>query len=382
MDEFFSPVSLKNDGQVFASSNDAPRLQPEAEIFIQRFIEPDNPYQSIWKPRYWDTLTTVSSAIEEGRTAEIVDLVWSEKDNNVCNVGKGGLGAASVNALREDFEALTLKIVADGSPESFQSVIRQLTEWRDERRISKLPKLLTARAFATLHPKVYHTLAEAAMQEKVIAWMSKYTGFSAPEGNWAHRAQALARHLTAIASFDEAGLERNMFPWFVYEQLRGENFLATFKPGHRERAHSAYANVPATLRKILLRHNQLQTCLYHQLCEQYGDTKVKTEQATGSGGFADALVRVSDTRCFLYEVKVCSTAASAVREALGQLLEYAYRPMGLEPEKLFIVAEPVLDADTGQFLKRLNTEFGLKLEYLQLTLPDNNSIDNNELRGC
>jgi hypothetical protein len=77
-------------------------------------------------------------------------------------------------------------------------------------------------------------------------------------------------------------------------------------------------------------------------------------------------VRHDNGITYLYEIKVTFTAADAVREAMGQLLEYGFRKGGLDPQKLFVVAEPALDTETAAFLTRMTNEFGLNIEYLQI----------------
>ncbi|WP_087693494.1 hypothetical protein [Pseudomonas sp. PE-S1G-1] len=362
-------ISLET-ADIGASHVPPPALDPEALLFIQRFKDPENRFQMSWKPHYTETIALVREAIGGDRLAEIVDLIWSDKDNGVSNAGQGLLGQEAIDSLRPKFEALTREIAVDASPEKYQQVLLRLEEWRDEGLIIKLPRLLIGRAFAAIHPLIYHTLVVDDKQERVIEWLRAKTGFSPPEGNWAEKAVAVAQHLSQIEFFDDESLERNMFPWFVFEHLRDEDRVVPFRAGHKERPLAATAQLPAAQRRILLRHNKLQTYLYSLLCEQYGKDLVGTEHPTGSGGYADAVVRFSNASCFLYEVKVSLTAAGAVREAVGQLLEYAYRPTGLEPEKLFIVAEPPIDSVTAQFLQRMNAEFGLKFEYLQLTLPE------------
>lgn len=368
MDEIASLINTDRDAAFSASPAFFSALGPEAALIVDRFMEPKNPYQSSWKPRYRHTIDTVKAAIQGGRVGEIVDEVWLTPSNGVCNVGQGGLGRETVDALREEFKALTLEIAADSSPDNYQEVMLRMTKWRDEKRTRKLPRLLIGRAFATLHPEVYHTLVAPHMQDKVVQWLSENTGFFSPAGNWAHKAQALAKHLSALAPFSDKTSERNMFPWFVFEHLRNKTRGVPFKAGHTARVDNAYVDLPATQRQVWLRHNKLQTELFRLLDNEFKGC-VGTEQSSGSGGYADALVRLSDDRCFLYEIKIAPTAARAVREALGQLLEYAYRPKSLEPEKMVIVAEPELDPDTAHFIQRLNTQFGLRLEYLQVTLP-------------
>lgn len=354
-----------------------PVLDSQAMLFIQRFKEVENFYQSVWKPRYDQQIQFIKTAIALDKVDEIVDRVWKVRHNGINDVAQGGLGAAVIDSMRQQFEQLTLEIIQDSRPEKYEQLMSRMSGWRDQGLIEKLPKVLLGRAFATLHPATYHTLVAEDKQERVLKWFCEHTGFSSPLGSWAHKATALAKHLGAIEAFDGGEFEHNLFPWFVHEQLGSENDYLTFKSGHKPRPASTFVELPAAQRKIILRHNSLQTYLYGLLFNEYEScgASVGTELATGSGGFADAVVRFSDNRCFLYEIKVSATAADAVRQALGQLLEYAYRKPTFEIEKMFIVAEPLLDVETQQFLQTLNTRFGLTLEYLRLTLPNDDLID-------
>jgi len=106
------------------------------------------------------------------------------------------------------------------------------------------------------------------------------------------------------------------------------------------------------------------------MARQYGEDRVWTEYPTGTGGRADAIVRPPEGGCFLYEIKIAGTSAEVMRQAMGQLLEYGFRTGGLEPERLFVVGEPVLDNVTRDFIERLRNDFNLDIEYLRIELPD------------
>jgi hypothetical protein len=93
---------------------------------------------------------------------------------------------------------------------------------------------------------------------------------------------------------------------------------------------------------------------------------VWTEYPTGTGGFADAIARQPNGTCHLYEIKIATTAAEVVRQAMGQLLEYGFRAKGLEPTKLFAVGEPPLDDVTRCFLGRLGAEFNMPIHYFHI----------------
>ncbi|MBN3803078.1 hypothetical protein GXB81_08425 [Paraburkholderia sp. Ac-20336] len=234
-----------------------------------------------------------------------------------------------------------------------------------------VPRLLIARAFAGVHPHRYHTTVDASSQNQALKWFVKHTDFVMPNSaNWGVRAQALVAHLDRTNVFGEDILTRNIFPWFIVDQLRARAAPTNIPPGHSPRPPSAFSDLPPAQRAIALRHNTVQTALFAQLAAQYGEDRVWTEYPTGTGGYADAIVRQPDGRCHLYEIKIAETAAEVVRQAMGQLLEYGFRAGGLEPVKLFAVGEPVLDDVTRHFVARLRADFNLDIDYLQVKLPD------------
>lgn len=65
-------------------------------------------------------------------------------------------------------------------------------------------------------------------------------------------------------------------------------------------------------------------------------------------------------------------------EPLRQLLEYAYSARGFEPQQLYVVAEPELDKESAAYIKRLNNEFNLKIEYHRLQVPT--TLNDNDIR--
>ena len=347
-----------------------PAFDEEAQRFLEGFLDLRNPLLGHWLPRYEATLCEVRSAVSRGAYAELFDLVWKSQDNGVSNAGQGVMAFHVVESLRETLSGVIQAIAADGSPTHFDATVRQFERWRSEGTLAFVPKLLIARAFAAIHPERYHTTVDAPKQDRVIAWFVEHTDFVAPEGNWATKALALTAHLERCGVFGSKIEYRNMFPWFIFEQMLEPSGRIAFHAGHTARLGTREAMLPARQWTISLRHNRIQDRLYALLCEQHGSDSVRTEQPTGTGGFADAVVRRADGRFDLYEIKVASHAASAVREAMGQLLEYAYRKRGLEPVNLYVVSEAALDSITAEFLNRMNTEFGLKLGYLQVEVSD------------
>jgi hypothetical protein len=154
-----------------------------------------------------------------------------------------------------------------------------------------------------------------------------------------------------------------MFPWFVFTQLSSKNGRPVFSPGHRTRSSVGAGRSRDVIQSVVLRHNVLVKALYAELVDEHGGLMVGTEQASGLGGFVDAVVKRSAQRYWIYEVKVAATASDAIRQALGQLLEYAYRPGAWNPERMYVVGEPAIDARSRRFLARLRDDFGLPIEY-------------------
>lgn len=138
-----------------------------------------------------------------------------------------------------------------------------------------------------------------------------------------------------------------------------------FKTGIQTRPAQTVASVPGRKLPISLRHNVLQQVLYRELVEKFGAENVGTENAAIGGGFVDAVVRCDGVYEF-YEIKHGPTARSCIREAVGQLLEYACWPSSPAVRKLVVVGEPSLTPETTAYLARLNERFPIELEYRQV----------------
>jgi hypothetical protein len=338
----------------------SPALDAEAQDFLRGFQDPITPFQPRWLPRYRDTVEAIALSLAAGRPEDLFDIIWKQPDNSISHAGLGLLKYETVDGMRDELTQVIRDIHQDGSPDNFEHIMERFKGWKVGGRIGKLPRLLVSRAFAGIHPQRYHTTVDTNSQSKVLKWLVEHTGMIMPRSSdWASRAQAIALHLDRSGSFGDDNLTRNIFPWFVVTQLRARIAPSAISPGHSPRPISAFADLPPAQRAIQLRHNAVQTRLFAKLVEEFGDGTVWTEHPTGTGGYADAIARLPDGRCLLYEIKIADTAAQVVRLAMGQLLEYGFRKGGLEPAKLVVVGEPSLDEVTRRFLARLCEDFKL-----------------------
>jgi len=341
-----------------------PHLDAEAEHFKTRFLGGRNSSIDTWLPKYQQTIATVANALRGGRVADVIDLIWMAQDNSISHAGQGTLGRALVERVRPKLVEMTNQISVDGSPESFQRLSAVFKDWAARGVIKKNPRLVLARAFAAIHPAMYHTVVDGNKHAEVVQWFARHTGFINPGGNWANQASALSAHLTECGIADDE-LVRNIFPWFVYRNLASESGRVNFVPGHKSRVASGTAEVEVGEKSIRYRQNVIQDRLVDLLRRKFGDS-VASEHPTGTGGSADALALNQDGQFILYEIKPAQTASDAVRQALGQLLEYSYRGNGLEAVTLVVVSNAPLDCVTAEYLDRLRAQFGLPLEYMHV----------------
>ena len=342
------------------------KLDDEAKRLLAEHLSPRNPVRFSWHPRYSETVRTVRAALDAGRPDDVFERIWKAMDNGVVNVRQGVLSGRVAERMRERLAKVTQEIAGDGSPSHFDSVTAQFEAWRDSGDVTFHPRALIGRAFATIHPDRYHTVVNEADQERLLSWFEEHTGLVAPKGSWATRAAALVAHLSQCHVFDGEVEVRNTFPWFVFRQLRDEHGELSFNPGHSPRQRGVEIVREAAVAKLSDRHIAIQDVLYAQLVAIHGKGSVATEHGTGTGGWADVLVRREDGSFDLYELKPSDSASDAVRQALGQLLEYVCWSGGLTNATMHVVSDAPSDPLTEVYLQELDRRFGLRVSYLQV----------------
>lgn len=119
---------------------------------------------------------------------------------------------------------------------------------------------------------------------------------------------------------------------------------------------------------ISLRHNLLQAALTRRLIAQFGDDNVADEHPSGFDTQIDVVLRRGADEFWYYEIKTASSPRACLREAIGQIMEYAYWPGAQEPTRLIICGEGPLDDEGTAYLHRLNERFRLPLAYEQIIL--------------
>lgn len=137
--------------------------------------------------------------------------------------------------------------------------------------------------------------------------------------------------------------------------------------GGREISGGRWINASTRERSldIYLRHQEIQRRLKAALLSE-GCNIVELEVPIGNRSI-DA-VACCGPELWFYEVKAAPTVRSCLREAIGQLLEYALWPGATRPDRLIVVGEPALDINSRQYLKTLNETLPIPIAYRQLAL--------------
>jgi hypothetical protein len=164
-----------------------------------------------------------------------------------------------------------------------------------------------------------------------------------------------------------------LLPLYQYVESRGKKVPISvpleahfsFRSGCRTKKQSAIIQQRSEQTKRDLRHNKLQEVLHRRLARQFGKENVGTEIQGVNGTSIDLVVRRKRGYWF-YEIKTAPSTRACIREALGQLLEYAFWPGTQEATRLIVAAECPIDEDGRNYLRCIKDRFSLPLEYEQI----------------
>lgn len=117
------------------------------------------------------------------------------------------------------------------------------------------------------------------------------------------------------------------------------------------------------------RHEALKRALYRALVETHGESNVSVEQQMACRRPADIVVRDGESQLVVFEIKTAMQPRECLRQAIGQLLEYAFWP-GSPPCREVVVVGPVAaDGQTHAFVEELRERFAIPLRYQFQRLP-------------
>lgn len=130
-----------------------------------------------------------------------------------------------------------------------------------------------------------------------------------------------------------------------------------FIAGHNPKKKSPKIHYRQREADANLFHDRMQENVYKQLSKIYPNN-VRTELRG-----VDLVVRDKKGSYIFYEFKTFNSLKKCVREALSQLLEYAYYPNAKRAVKLVIVSQNIADSKAKKYLEKLRKEFGIPVFY-------------------
>lgn len=149
----------------------------------------------------------------------------------------------------------------------------------------------------------------------------------------------------------------------VVDLLPNSNNKFIFKPGHRKSIEHTKASHTQGETEIDLYHNKIQTNIFNQLAQKYGRNNVGTELPSGTGTNIDLVVVKDKDNIVFYEIKTHESIRICIREALSQLLEYAYWSDGKNAQKLIIVSKNEITGAAKNYLNKLRKDFQIPVFY-------------------
>jgi hypothetical protein len=128
--------------------------------------------------------------------------------------------------------------------------------------------------------------------------------------------------------------------------------------------HTTASHLAAQI-EVDLRHNLLQGSLVNMLTDEFPGCPVYREWKVVEGGRVDAAVDAHDGLLFC-EIKVAPHVRAALREAIGQLLEYAHWPTECRAKRWWVVSEGVPSPEDVAYLQAVRTRYGLPVFYRRI----------------
>lgn len=124
---------------------------------------------------------------------------------------------------------------------------------------------------------------------------------------------------------------------------------------------SSYSTIEREI-NVDIRHSFLQEKLYHELVAVYGEDAVGLENHIFSNRI-DIVVKLYEGNYVFYEVKTGNSAKSCIRQAMGQLLEYAHWGNSGFNAEMIIAGEFKIDKTTSDYLQHLKSHYKIPISY-------------------
>jgi len=143
-----------------------------------------------------------------------------------------------------------------------------------------------------------------------------------------------------------------------------------FKKGHNSKLEGQVQVTVSDKQVADLLHNKIQNAVFPILELEYPNDEIGTEIKTNVGSVD--IVRRNNSQYYFYEIKTSDLIRFNIREALSQLLEYAYwNTIDGTIRELVIIGPGKPDHEAKQYLELLRRNFSIPVYFRYFDVEDN-----------
>ena len=189
--------------------------------------------------------------------------------------------------------------------------------------------------------------------------------------HWDYHAPNVPPDISVIKAVKQNGLmpirRENHIKYIFGEQLI-ENAIGTFEfePGRDDDEETSSTSSYTREKKeveIKHLHKQISKALTKYLISIYGNNNVRAEHPIkGDQRRMDLLVQTKNLY-YLYEIKTYTSIKTSIREAVGQLLEYAFHSRIGQPIEMIIISHTPADNSIVKYMEFLREHLKMPLYY-------------------
>ena len=156
-------------------------------------------------------------------------------------------------------------------------------------------------------------------------------------------------------------------------QVPDQAFEPGAGPAFNDVAARAYIVPERTVQPELV-HQRISQMLYEHLTSEFGQGAIAREYATPVGTYIDMVKHLTGNSTY-YEIKTYQDIRQCVREAVGQLLEYAYWPGNRPAQELVIVTPHPVTPAVADYMVRLRATLNVSIWYQQFEVSTRILVD-------
>jgi len=136
-----------------------------------------------------------------------------------------------------------------------------------------------------------------------------------------------------------------------------------FRPGKAKNKSSYTVSRKKGKREVKSLHVEILDYLYNKRLEKTNKERLSVEKSSVNGKIIDLLEKVGDSKFIFYEVKTSNSGLTNIRDAIGQILEYALIDEKIIAQMLIIIGPARLNKTEKRYLERLKQNISIEIKY-------------------